>query len=249
MKRIFAGPAILLWCGVAAASAATSDGRVATVLELFTSQGCASCPSADAVLEALSKRPDVVALSFSVDYWDYQGWRDTLADHAFTNRQKAYANARGDRQVYTPQMIVNGRFHVVGSNEEAVKAAIGAGPAPSVPVEVSLMGDAISVSVGAAPAQSPRKATIWVAFYQHHVKVPVARGENHNRTLSYTNAVRRLRPIAVWRGEPIKVDLPMSDYRESGTDGLAVLLQQETETGDPGPIIGAAHIERTAAGW
>lgn len=249
MARVAAVTALLFCSGIAAASAAAPEEKINAVLELFTSQGCASCPPADEAFEEFAKRPDVVALSFSVDYWDYQGWKDTLAEHAFTARQKAYAAARGDRQIYTPQMIVNGRAHVVGSNETAIEEAIKAGPAPSVPIEVGMMGDAISVSVGAAQPDGPKKATLWLALYERHVKVPVARGENRNRTLSYYNVVRRLRPIAVWRGEPVKVDLPMSEYRESGTDGCAILLQEETAAGDPGAIIGAAHAEKSSAGW
>ncbi len=249
MSRIPAIAAILICTGFVAGSAGAADERVTAVLELFTSQGCASCPPADEVLEEFSKRADIVALSFSVDYWDYQGWKDTLAQHEFTSRQKAYANTRGDRQVYTPQMVVNGRVHVIGSDEKAIRKAIAAGPAPSVPIHVGMMGDAISVDVGAAAKDGPRKATLWLALYDRHVKVPVTRGENRNRSLSYYNVVRALRPIAVWRGEPVKVDLPMAEYRDSGTDGCAVFLQQETADGGPGPIIGAARVEKAAGGW
>lgn len=249
MSRIPAVLALLVISGLGAGAAGAEDEKIAAVLELFTSQGCASCPPADEALETFSKRPDIVALSFSVDYWDYQGWKDTLAEHAFTDRQKAYAAARGDRQVYTPQMVVNGRVHVVGSDEEAIERAIAKGPAPSVPISVGMMGDAISVSVGAAPKGEPRKATLMLALYERHVKVPIERGENRNRTLSYYNVVRRLRPIAVWRGEPLKVDLPMAEYRETGTDGCAVLLQEETADGGPGAIIGAARVEKVGQSW
>ncbi len=248
MSRIPTIVAILICSGCVAGSAGAADEKVQAVLELFTSQGCASCPPADEALEQFAKRADVVALSFSVDYWDYQGWKDTLADHAFTDRQKAYAAARGDRQVYTPQMVVNGSVHVVGGDVKAIRKAIESGPAPSVPIHVGMMGDAISVDVGAADAMGPRKATLWLALYDRQVKVPVARGENRNRTLEYYNVVRKLRPIAVWRGEPMKVDLPMAEYRASGTDGCAVLLQQETAEGNPGAIIGAAQVEKQGSG-
>ncbi|SHF54071.1 hypothetical protein SAMN02745157_2352 [Kaistia soli DSM 19436] len=254
MSRLPSIAAILICSGfIAGAAGAADEGdgdeQVKAVLELFTSQGCASCPPADEALESFAKRPDIVALSFSVDYWDYQGWKDTLAEHEFTSRQKAYAAARGDRQVYTPQMVVNGRVHIVGSDEKAIETAIAAGPAPSVPIKVGMMGDAIRVSVGAADRDGPRKATLWLALYERHVKVPIARGENRNRTLSYYNVVRRLRPIAVWRGEPVKVDLPMAEYRESGTDGCAILLQETGADDAPGQIIGAAHVEKATGGW
>ncbi len=249
MSRIPSIVAILICSGFVAGSAGAEDEKVRAVLELFTSQGCASCPPADEALEEFSKRGDVVALSFSVDYWDYQGWKDTLAEHEFTDRQKAYAAARGDRQVYTPQMVVNGSVHVVGSDEKAIRNAIENGPAPTVPIRVGMMGDAISVDVGAAEAGGPRKATLWLALFDRRVRVPVSRGENRNRTLDYYNVVRKLRPIAVWRGEPMKVDLPMAEYRASGTDGCAVLLQQETDEGNPGPIIGAAEVEKQGGNW
>lgn len=249
MSRPPAIAALLICSSFLASSAGAEDEKIAAVLELFTSQGCASCPPADEALEEFSKKPGIVALSFSVDYWDYQGWKDTLAEHEFTSRQKAYAAARGDRQVYTPQLVVNGSLDVVGSDEAAIEKAIKAGPAPSVPIDVDMMGDAIRISVGPAVKDGPRKATLWLALYDRHVKVPVERGENRNRTLSYYNVVRKLRPIAVWRGEPIKVDLPVAEYRDSGTDGCAVLLQQETAEDAPGPIIGAAHVEKTRTAW
>lgn len=238
--------AIMLCSGLVSASASDQQ-RVSAVLELFTSQGCASCPPADELLEKYAGRPDIVALSYSVDYWDYRGWKDTLAAHEFTERQKAYAAVHGDRQVYTPQLVVNGRRHVVGSDEGAVAAAIEKGPKPSVPIDVDMMGDAISVSVG--KAEGKQKATLWLAVYDRHVAVPVERGENRNRTLDYYNVVRKLRPIAIWRGEPIKVDLPMADYRESNADGCAVLLQEEAEGGAPGPIVGAARIDSADGKW
>ncbi|MCX5477627.1 DUF1223 domain-containing protein [Kaistia geumhonensis] len=249
MSRIPAAMAFIVLSSLVPGSAGAEGEKVTAVLELFTSQGCASCPPADEALESFAKRADIVALSLSVDYWDYQGWKDTLAEHAFTSRQKAYASARGDRQVYTPQMIVNGRVHVVGSNEEAIERAIAEGPAPSVPISVGMMGDAIRVSVGAAGKGEPKKATLVLALYERHVKVPIERGENRGRTLSYYNVVRRLRPIAVWRGEPLKVDLPMAEYRETGTDGCAVFLQEEAADGGPGAIIGAAHVEKAGESW
>lgn len=249
MRRKPAFVAILICSGLLTGVAAPEARRVTAVLELFTSQGCSSCPPADELLEAFAKRPDVVALSYSVDYWDYQGWKDTLATHEFTSRQKSYASVRGDRQIYTPQMVVNGRTHVVGSDKEAVNEAIAKGPAPTVPIEVGMMGDAIRVSVGAAEAGKSSKATLWLALYDRRVAVPIERGENRDRTLEYYNVVRKLRPIAVWRGEPIQVDLPMGEYDQSQADGCAVLLQEEAAGGAPGPILGAAHIESNQGRW
>jgi hypothetical protein len=239
----------ILVCSSLASSVSAEERSVRAVVELFTSQGCSSCPPADELLEEYSKRPDVIALSYSVDYWDYQGWKDTLADHEFTARQKSYASARGDRQVYTPQVVVNGRAPVVGSNETAVADAIRKSEAPLVPIDVGTSGDAVSVSVGKAEDGAPRKATLWLVLYDSHVRVPIGRGENRNRTLDYYNVVRRMHPIAMWRGEPIKVDLPMGKYHQDDADGCAFLLQEEAPGGGPGPIIGAARVEGAEGQW
>ena len=113
--------------GFALAAAGRSRPPPAAVVELFTSQGCSSCPPADAILAELARRPDIVALTFPVDYWDYLGWKDTLAHPLFTARQRAYAHARGDRQVYTPQMVVNGTKPCIGSDRAQIDALIGSG--------------------------------------------------------------------------------------------------------------------------
>src|SRR5713101_7866637 len=124
------------------------------VVELFTSQGCSSCPPGDQIIGELAKDPSVIALSLPIDYWDYLGWKDTLADSRFSARQKAYSNMRGDRDVYTPQAIVNGSIHVIGSNRAGIEDAIDdttkTGSAMSVPVTMSIIGNQISVSVGAS---------------------------------------------------------------------------------------------------
>ena len=232
-----------------ALSASAGDTKVTAVLELFTSQGCASCPPADEVLEDFAKRDDVVALSLPVDYWDYLGWKDTLASHEFTDRQKAYANARGDRQIYTPQMIVNGTTHVVGSDRTAIEAVLKSKPPLAIAVQMEMVRDAIHVRVGESPGLTipqVRKATIWLALYKRQVAVPVRTGENQDRTLHYYNVVTKLRPIAMWRGEAVDVDLPMSEYHQANADGCAILLQSETANGEPGEILGAAFSEKGA---
>lgn len=239
----------VLICAGLASSAVAAERQVGAVIELFTSQGCSSCPPADELLEEYSKRPDVVALSYSVDYWDYQGWKDTLASHEFTERQKAYAASRGDRQVYTPQVVVNGQVPAVGSNEKAIQEAIEHSAKPFVPIDVSMNGDAVSVSVGKVDGWADRKATLWLVLYDRHAQVPIGRGENRNKTLDYYNVVRRMQPVAMWRGEPVKVDLPMSKYHQGDADGCALILQEESPGGVAGPIIGAARIESPAGTW
>src|SRR4051794_5128855 len=133
-------------CLVTAAAAETR-----AVVELFTSQGCSSCPAADKLLGELVQDPTIVAMSVPIDYWDYLGWKDTLASPAHTARQRAYAKIRGDRQVYTPQVVVNGTLHVLGSDKAAIERAIATSrrnPAPmSVPVTVAAAGDKLTITV------------------------------------------------------------------------------------------------------
>jgi hypothetical protein len=239
-RTILAGLAAMAVAGMA--SGAGAGPRA--VVELFTSQGCSSCPPADKLLGELATRSDVLALSYNIDYWDYLGWKDTLASHDFSERQKAYAEARGDRQVYTPQMVVNGGEHVVGSNRPAVEAAIdrAAGVLP-VPVDLALTDDAVEVKIGAA-SDANTKGTIWLVMYDSAVSVPIERGENRGETVTYHNVVRKVRPIAMWKGEAMTVDLPRSEQAHARTKHCAVLLQAETAAGEPGPILGVGVADQ-----
>jgi hypothetical protein len=232
-------PALLLLASLLALPAAADEPRA--VLELFTSQGCSSCPPADELLARYAQRDDIVALSYSVDYWDYLGWHDTLAIHANTERQRDYAAARGDRQVYTPQIVVDGREHVVGSNRQAVEAAIAGASRLRVPIGLALSEDeAMTVSVGAGPAGS--RATLWLVLFKDAEDVTIGRGENSGRTLTYHHVVRQLQRLAMWKGAPLSIDLPASVMEEAGSDGCAVLLQSEAGDGLPGPILGARML-------
>src|SRR5438552_4633735 len=142
---------------------AHADARA--VVELFTSQGCSSCPPADRIIGELAKDPSVIALSMPIDYWDYLGWKDTLADARFSARQKAYSQMRGDRDVYTPQVIVNGSANVIGSDRSAIDSAIQAtqkAGVMSVPVTMSLSGKQINVSVAASKSPTSAHGEIWI---------------------------------------------------------------------------------------
>src|SRR5215469_11984469 len=134
---------------IAVVRPAHADPRA--VVELFTSQGCSSCPSADKVLGELAKDPSIIAMSMPIDYWDYLGWKDTLADARFSARQKAYSRVRGDREVYTPQAVINGSAHVIGSDRAGIERAIGATreseSVMSVPMKMAVSGKQINVSV------------------------------------------------------------------------------------------------------
>src|SRR5580700_2324493 len=161
MAVMMAYSSISRWSGTLALCAIAAIIRPAhadprAVIELFTSQGCSSCPPADKILGELAKDPSVIALSMPIDYWDYLGWKDTLADARFSARQKAYSQVRGDRDVYTPQVVVNGSTHVIGSDLAGIESAIAdtdkAEGVMSVPVSMTLAGKQINVSVAASKA-------------------------------------------------------------------------------------------------
>lgn len=212
------------------------------VLELFTSQGCSSCPPADKLLGEYAKRDDVLALSLNVDYWDYLGWKDTLGSPDNSERQRSYASARGDGQVYTPQIVVNGVDHVVGSNRRAVDAAIERYGGLPVSIELKEKEDAITVSVAKNDSEI-NDAALWLAIYQDAVTVPISRGENTGQTITYTNVIKKLRPIAMWHGEKMVVDLPKSELTKAKAKRCAVIMQTENAAGQPGRILGAATID------
>lgn len=237
--------AILFAAGMAAGTVPALAGGAKAVLELFTSQGCNSCPPADAILGEYAKDPDLLALSFPVDYWDYLGWKDTLASHDNTVRQKAYSEARGDRQVYTPQVIVNGTTHVVGSNRQQIEAALQNSPPLPVSITMEPGTDSTTVTVGASAMPGKAKGTIWLALYDDPVTVPIERGENTGKSLTYYNVVRKLRPIAMWKGKEVTVELPKSELDQAEVSRCAVILQTEQDNGFPGPILGAATIDYT----
>jgi hypothetical protein len=235
--------AVVFAAGVAVGVSPALAGGAKAVLELFTSQGCHSCPPADAILGDYAKSPDILALSFPVDYWDYLGWKDTLASHENTVRQKAYSDARGDRQVYTPQVVVNGTTHVVGSNRHQIDAALKNSPPLPVPVTMEPGTDSTMVTIGASTTPGEAKGTIWLAMYDDPVTVPIEQGENTGKSITYYNVVRKLRPIAMWKGKEVTIELPKSEMDQAEVSRCAVILQTEEENGLPGPILGAATID------
>lgn len=222
------------------ASAVAEPARPLAVVELFTSQGCSSCPPGDAYLGELAGDRRLVALSYNVDIWDYLGWKDTLASAENTARQRGYADARGDRSIYTPQMVVNGRTAVIGSDRRALESALAeevrAGETLPVAVEVSRNADVVTVSVGAATAP---KATVWAVYLKRRVEVTIERGENKGARIAYTNVARRIQPIGMWKGEAMSVEMPASDLARMKADAVAVIVQAEAG-GRPGRILGAA---------
>jgi hypothetical protein len=221
------------------AAAGSTQSRPA-VIELFTSQGCSSCPAADSFMEKLAAMPDVIALSYNVDYWDYLGWRDTLASPANSQRQYDYAKARGDMDVYTPQMICDGQSHYVGSNQSVILAAIdrvrAANPVNWVPMSIERQGDEFVVTAEAAP-KGARDGTVWLMSVMPRVKVTVERGENAGQELTYYNVVRNITPGGMWHGDKLSLNLPVKGVFKDCCTACVALLQ----VGSVGPIIGAAR--------
>ncbi len=218
-------------------------GDVRAVLELFTSQGCSSCPPADKLLGELSADPSLVALSVPIDYWDYLGWKDTLASPAHSARQRAYAHLRGDRQVYTPQIVVNGATHVLGSDHVAIEHAIALTDQKpgvmSLPILMSMGGSGLNVQVDAAKTDHAT-GEVWLCPLMKAVSVTIERGENHGRTITYHNVVRNWIKLGDWTGTKAAWNVPLSEIEASEGDAAAVLVQEGTHD-KPGIILGAAY--------
>lgn len=206
------------------------------VVELFTSQGCSSCPPADAYFgEELAGREDVIALALHVDYWDYLGWTDHFANPAFTKRQKRYARAAGHRMVYTPQIIVGGRDHVVGNHPGEVEALLKTHRAMPSPVTVALRRVGERVEIEAAASESPGAMVVHLVRYEPEEQVSIKRGENAGRKLSYNNIVTDWHVLAEWDGrEPLFIEAPVT-----GDAPVVALVQGKGN----GPIFAAGRID------
>ena len=214
------------------------------VVELFTSQGCSSCPPADKLLGQLAKENDTLALAWHVDYWDYLGWKDSFGSKSNTQRQRRYATTLGETQIYTPQAIINGRTHVVGSREHQVRAALkrfkGTKQGLTVPISATFSDDIMTVSVANTPEAAD--ATLWIIYFDNQRVVEIKRGENHGKKLTYSNIVKDVQMVGMIKGSAINTTLPLSEIKRKGTDSCALVLQKNTKYGTPGPIIGAAII-------
>lgn len=171
------------------------------VVELFTSQGCSSCPPADKILGELAEDDDVIALALHVDYWDYLGWKDEFADPAHTKRQRAYAQAKGERTIYTPQMVINGVDHVVGSRGMKVASAVRKHSEQKLPVTVRLKRSGNSIVIEAKGAGNLPNMVVQVATFTPEATVNIRRGENAGRKITYHNVVQNLSAIGTWNGQ------------------------------------------------
>ncbi len=225
------------------AAPASAAEPIDVVVELFSSQGCNSCPPGDRMLSELREKPGVLALTFHVDYWDYLGWKDTLGSAEFSQRQYDYAKARGDMDVFTPQMIVNGEKQMVGSQRSEVFAVLAQSRKASWPVAVSIAdsGKEIAVELGAGAAG--QEATLWVMPILEQTTVRIEKGEMAGREITYANVVRKLVPAAMWTGATARVALPKDGLLTPDSTGCVALLQR----GKVGPILGCAAWGRVTS--
>ncbi len=206
------------------------------VVELFTSQGCSSCPPADEFMQVLAERDDVIALSVHVDYWDYIGWKDEFADPKHAERQRAYATLAGRRSVYTPEMIVNGVSDILGAKPMAVATAIEAHKSQARAVAITVSRSGRSVSIQAVVLQNGLgPMTVQMVGYQPQRVAKITRGENAGKTIPYVNVAQDWQVITSWDGlAPLDIKV-----EASGAHPVVVLIQADTH----GPILAAARAE------
>jgi hypothetical protein len=213
------------------------------VIELFTSQGCKSCPKADDNFAKFADDPSVLALSFHVNYWDYMGWRDTLASQDNTDRQNAYRNSFNAKMVYTPQAIVNGASEMNGGDAEVVKQHIAASKL-NVPVSIKKLDDG-RLSIEIAAGKTPAKPVHVVMFYlRDSVTIPIDKGENAGQSVTYRNTVTDINTIGMWDGKALKIELPASELTRKDVTGCAVVLQESKSDNALGQIHGAAIFKQ-----
>jgi len=225
----------LLIAMLVAAPAAAED-RQPVVVELYTSQGCSSCPPADAYLGELARRPDILALGFHIDYWNYIGWTDPYSLPLAARRQRAYGQRLGLHYVYTPQMVIDGSGEGVGSEPDKIAPLLQAArrhPRPGPTLSIEKRGSGFHIHVGAGDA--PSAATVWLVGIDRRDETKVLRGENEGTIASDFQVVRSFTSVGSWRGQPLDLDLPAG---AATGDQVAVLLQLD----GTGPILAAASL-------
>ncbi len=221
----------------AAIGQARDARQVDTVIELYTSQGCSSCPPADQLMGTLTENTSVLGLSFSVTYWDYIGWKDTFADPENDLRQTLYRDQMNERYVYTPQMIVGGISHFVGSSSEQLETHLKTlkGHARKINLSWRFIDGDIEIIL----PQTSTGATLWQMDVDYRKKVDIGRGENSGRSVTYHNIVRNIDKLGEWDGSPTTLRLKLDDLQAKGRDACALLVQEQNH----GPIIGALMID------
>lgn len=225
-----------LFLSLALAGTAAAEGaREPVLVELFTSQGCSSCPPADAILADLAEREGVIALSLHVDYWDYLGWRDVFGAPAHTLRQRAYAAAMDERTIYTPQLVVQGREHLVGSRIEAVEAALARHAEAAPPARVALSAEGGRILARIAAGAAAERGRVLMAWYSDVERVEIRGGENAGSAATYRNVVKGWADLGGWSGAAAD----FSAEAPEGADGVVILVQ----AGEGGAVLCAARLE------
>ena len=233
MKTLLAS--VLCSAGLVATGPVLAQSVSGTVVELFTSQGCSSCPPADAYLTQLAGEPGIIALALHVDYWDYIGWKDKFGQAAFSDRQRAYAHAAGTKTVYTPQMVVAGVDPAIGSDFDKISGLIRRHQQAEQMVVLQLMRSGNSVKIHAtALVALDQPLIVQLVRYMPSESVAILRGENAGQTIEYSNIVTSWKQIGVWNGQD---DLDLT-APVAGSDSVVVILQAE----GPGMIFAAAQV-------
>ena len=217
------------------APVAAEDAKA--VIELFTSQGCSSCPPADRLAGELVRDEQLIVLSLPIDYWDYLGWHDTLALHSHTERQKAYAAMRGDRQVYTPQVVIDGIAQRIGSERSSIERALAELKGKlALPVTLVRKDGRIEIDIGGG---SGTPAAVWLLAVVRSKTVAIARGENRGKTITYNNVVRAWQRLGAWTGGTVHHSVPLAELADA--EDVVVIVQSGSAEA-PGAIYGAAKI-------
>jgi hypothetical protein len=204
------------------------------VVELFTSQGCSSCPPADRIFSELAQDEDIIPLALHVDYWDYLGWRDVFGSPAYSDRQRAYAHARGERMVYTPQMVIGGIDQVVGSRVMKVAKLLRKHAERDLPVDLTLERHGDEIAVRAEAEGDLPEMIVLMVTYLPEATIEIERGENAGRTITYNNIVQDMVPLGTWDGQGVfTATAPAPEGRP-----VVVLVQAE----GAGPIMGASRL-------
>ena len=245
MSLIGRRPLLIVGAGLLAGRSAAAEPRGGPwSIELFTSQGCSSCPPADLNLGKLATRPDIVALSFHIDYWDYIGWKDRFATKESTERQRVYARTLKQRYVYTPEMVVDGRTHEPGVKESAIEGLLAEArrqsPKRTTPELKRTADGTLTIRLAAAKLDQP--ADVIVFAYDRRHSTPVERGENNGRRLENFNVVRHFEVVSRWNGTEQQWTVQAERFQPD--QGIAVLVQQA----DQGSVLGANKLELLPAG-
>lgn len=223
------------------AVAGETRAKPKAVLELFTSQGCSSCPQADALLEQMSKSQDYIALAYHVDYWDYIGWPDTFGAKANSDRQRDYAEGWGSSRIFTPQLVVNGVKGVVASRKKDVEGAVTT-TGLNLPITLTATSDTLDVSIEGN--DSMEGAVVWLVTFIDRAEVDIERGENKGKRIAYTQIVTGRQAVGMWDPDTgAHFKLPLTEVLTDTSNGAVIMVQQERNS-LPGRILGAASFTR-----